>query len=550
MAVSLKQMATNSQNGCSIRSPKIDSMKTTLLPKLTLAGILLTTTLQHAARADFAPVLLTPGSFNQDVVVEQTAPPPVVPATTASMDTGTDNTGSAWYERGFNLDWMATGLPSAGSTVTIGAGMNHSYRFAPSYAGNNVLLIDSTLTSGTLTLAAPVACARLSLLVSGGNGGGSVECEVQHQDGSKETKTVVCHNWLDALNAPLVAFGRINVTAFTFADLNNNRPGLFWNDFDLTNATSPVTALKFNYLSGDSHNAIFAVSGAATADAPFTAMVASGFNADVVVEATATRKGLLLGVTTATQEHGPASGGYTWYERSYYSPVPASGLPAAGGIFTNASAPDHRYVMPPSYAMNNAALLNASSPDVTLILSNPAKFAALSFLGAAGNGPLTIGSLIHHGDGTVETNWFVLPDWLGVPNPALLAQGRVSIDFRMVDLTKQPGLSAQDIPLSNVNSPVTSVDLHLVAGAAGAQGVLFALSGSTGTVPPVRPVLAIVPGPGGSLTLRSSGAGQLQSTSAWAGDGTVWRDEGPISSEVVLQPGAGETARFYRVQVR
>ncbi len=50
------------------------------------------------ARADFAPIPLTSGSFNQDVIVENTAPAPVIAGgyTTASMDSGIANNGTSW----------------------------------------------------------------------------------------------------------------------------------------------------------------------------------------------------------------------------------------------------------------------------------------------------------------------------------------------------------------------------------------------------------------------------------------------------------------------
>src|SRR5262250_578552 len=120
--------------------------------------------LSGVARADFIPIPLTSGSFNQDVVVEKNAPPPVQQVTTASMDGGMANTNFSWYERGYNLGFAYTGFPVAGSTITSDSLAGHDYRFAPDYKTNNAVMIDSTLTSGTLTLATPAAYARLSFL--------------------------------------------------------------------------------------------------------------------------------------------------------------------------------------------------------------------------------------------------------------------------------------------------------------------------------------------------------------------------------------------------
>jgi hypothetical protein len=97
------------------------------------------------AMADFLPIPLRPDTFTHDVVIERTAPPPLVPVTSAGMDTGTNNTGYGWYERGYNLDYITTGLPAAGSIYTSELNMDYSFLFAPSYKSNNAVLIDSTL---------------------------------------------------------------------------------------------------------------------------------------------------------------------------------------------------------------------------------------------------------------------------------------------------------------------------------------------------------------------------------------------------------------------
>src|SRR5205823_1595634 len=83
-------------------------------------------------RADFAPIGLTSTSYNQDMVVEKTAPAPIVPGgyTTASMDSGLGNSATSWYEQGYNSVSPATGLPPAGSTFTHQSAANHRYTMA------------------------------------------------------------------------------------------------------------------------------------------------------------------------------------------------------------------------------------------------------------------------------------------------------------------------------------------------------------------------------------------------------------------------------------
>src|SRR6266481_7522280 len=82
---------------------------------------------ESLGRADFVPLPLTSGSFNQDIVVENTASAPVISGgyTTASMDSGTGNTSTSWYEQGYNLTNLTSGLPTAGSTFTNQNAANH-----------------------------------------------------------------------------------------------------------------------------------------------------------------------------------------------------------------------------------------------------------------------------------------------------------------------------------------------------------------------------------------------------------------------------------------
>src|SRR5262245_28274399 len=85
-----------------------------------LFALVLTATWAVSLRADFVPVALTSTSYNQDMVVERTAPAPIIPGgyTTASMDSGIGNSATSWYEQGYNSVAPATGLPSAGTTFT------------------------------------------------------------------------------------------------------------------------------------------------------------------------------------------------------------------------------------------------------------------------------------------------------------------------------------------------------------------------------------------------------------------------------------------------
>ena len=166
------------------------------------------------ARADFVPIPLTTDSFNHDIVVEKTAPPPLMPATTASMDAGTANSGYSWYERGYNSLWTTTGLPIAGSTFSSDIAA-HDYLLAPNYKSNNAVLIDATLTNTTLTLTTPGAYAHLSFFATAGHGPGVVQFTIHHQNATVETGTFTCPDWLSFAAEAYTASGRVDVNSFT-----------------------------------------------------------------------------------------------------------------------------------------------------------------------------------------------------------------------------------------------------------------------------------------------------------------------------------------------
>lgn len=506
-----------------------------------------------SALADFIPIPLRPDTFTHDVVIERTAPPPLVPVTTASMDTGTNNTGYSWFERGYNLDYITTGLPAAGSIYTSELNMDYSFKFAPSYKSNNAVLIDSTLPSGALVLCTPAPFARLCFLCAAGEANGTVAFTVRHQDGTSEPGTLLCPDWFHGMNPAVTAWGRVDVNLFVFNNIAYPQPGLFSKDVVLTNTTSPVTRIEFEYLSGPSHDALFAVSGAPSDGDPVGPIEVTGYNQDLVVEATATHKGPLEGASTATMDNGSANSGWTFYEQGHYPPASGTGLPPAGSMVTSASAPDHRFVMPPSYLVNNAVLLDDNSPEANLEPADAVSSSVLSLLCAAGHGPATNTCIVSHADGTAETNLIVAPDWLTGDSPALVANGRVNINNRYVDNLNagRPCLFAVDLALTNTVSPVTNLAFSFGPTAAGAHTVLFALSGSSGgSPPPERPVLTITHAAGRSLQIRTTVPGQLQSASILLGPATLWQDEGLISSNLLVTPSAAAPLKFYRVRAQ
>jgi hypothetical protein len=476
-----------------------------------LTAIALVSAAGTATRAEFVPVSLTSESFTQDVVVEPGAlHAPSLVATTASMDNGTNNTAWGWYEQGYNLEATFSGLPLAGTTISSLTFPDHSYTFAADYRTNNALMVDTNLTTATLQVTSPTAVTGLSFLTAAGHGPITVGITIHHADGGVETNSFVSPDWFTMTDSALTSDGRVDVQTAAFDGVGTGNPNLLTADVVVSNP-SPVTAIDFNGTNaGGGHAFVFAVSGETEAGAGFVPLEISGFNVDAIIESTANHPLTSLEATTASLDAGVANTGYTYYSVGYNTnsaPTNAalSGIPAAGSILTNVSAPDHRYVMPPSYAGNNASLVDAENPG-TLTLETPTAFSALSFLTAAGNGAVTIEYTVTHADASTETGTFVSPDWFNAANPAYIANGRVGVQNGALDNVNNnnPRLYAADVSLQNTTSPVTSVDLLSIEGTG--HAVVFALSGATGSGAPT-----IVTHPTNTTVLAGSNA-QFAST--------------------------------------
>jgi predicted alpha-1,6-mannanase (GH76 family) len=242
-------------------------------------------------------------------------------------------------------------------------------------------------------------------------------------------------------------------------------------------------------------------------------LASSSFNQDMVIEhnAPAIPGGAY---TTASMDAGTANTANGWYERGYDSAAPATGLPLAGSTITNQSASDHVYTFAPSYAAPNAAFVDSThSAVITPAAADP--FAALSFLTAAGHGPVLVDYAVHHADGSTEPGTFSSPDWFFNTASAYVAKGRVDVgtgSFNSVN-SGNPNLYAADITLTNSASPVTSINLSWDSANTGSRvAAIFAVSG-----------LAPLTAPSGLLVTplaQTQWVGTVANFSVSAGSGT------------------------------
>lgn len=462
---------------------------------LYVAALPLAVALAQTAQADFTPVGLTLESYNHDLIVEKTGPRPLISGntlgapTTASMDGGIANTGNTWNEQGYFTAEPAIGIPPAGTTISTN---NHQFTFAPSYTASNGIMLDvGYFTNANFRPNTPAAYGALSFLTSGGNGGCVFSYTAHRQDGTTATGEAASPDWFNvANNIGLIANGRVDAISFALNNANSQNPRLYMVDVTLTASTSPITNIAIRYVSGNAsgHSVIMAISGAATAAGPFTPILGTGYNADVVVEATAPKRWDLEGLPVATSgsmDGGPANTGFSWFEQGYFTISNTFGLPAAGSVFTAVDAADHQFRMAAAYDQPNALLLNpVEHPAGTMTLSAPAAFTGLSVLTASGGGSTSLGVVTHHQDGSSQSNVITAPDWFNNSQIAWRANGRIQVTEGRFDSINSgnPRLYYVDITLTNTTSPVTSLEFTFLSTAN--RAAIFGVSGTTGALKP------------------------------------------------------------------
>jgi hypothetical protein len=432
-------------------------------------------------QAQFAPLPLTPDSYNYDIIVEKGATPPPAAASTATLDAGTNNTAFTYYEQGFNVNSPTSGLPPAGSTITAETLTDHSYALAPSYTDKNAILVDLNVTNATYTLTTPKALTGISLLAASGGGTATNTVIIRHADNTSETNEVTVPDWFGGANTAFTLNGRVDAGSRGFDNVDSGNPRLYSVDTPVT-GTSPVTSIEVQRVSGG-HVAIFAVSGSTGAE--FTPLTGTGFTYDMVIEATAEQQPTALNATTATVDAGFANTDYTWYEQGYNKGAPLTGLPAPGQTITNASAADHIYRLAPDYSVNDAILIDSGTPNVAISPATPITASGLSFLGSSGGGAMTINYTLHHVDGTTQDGSFVLPDWFNATPVAYTVNGRVNAataEFQAVN-SNNPRIYGVDIAVNNTGSPITSIDLNYTTGTG--HAAILAVSSAAGAIKPI-----------------------------------------------------------------
>ncbi len=489
-----------------------------------LAAAAIALALCGTARAAFTPIPLTADSYNRDMVAEKSGPVPVIPggATTASMDGGSGNTGDSWNEQGYFPQDATVGLPPAGTTISTN---NHQFTFAASYTANNAIMLDATVfTNANWTPTTPKPYAALSFLTSGGNGGAQFRYTVQHQDGTTEVGITNSADWFFVNdNIAWIANGRCNVQTFSFDNYNSANPRLYSIDVALEGSASAITNIFIERTGGNAggHTCIMAISGAVTASGPFTPILGTGYDADIVVEANAPKPWTYtstLAPTTATMDNGNANTATTWFEQGYYALSNAFGIPPAGTTVINPTATDHRYTMPPDYTVNNSVMVDVSGPTATITFATPQALASLSFLGSAAGGASAVELDTHYQDGTTETNTITFPDWFGAAPTVWDANGRIDVGTGIfANLNSgNPRLAGLDLALHNLTSPITSIDVKFLRTDGGRVSIL-AVSGSATETPPAFTLQpqSVITNAGATVVLSAAASSSTTPSYQW-----------------------------------
>jgi len=230
------------------------------------------------------------------------------------------------------------------------------------------------------------------------------------------------------------------------------------------------------------------VASVARADYNPIALTPGSYNADVVVEKTATPH--VLGpfiYTTASMDGGTNNNGDTWFEAGFFTnnpPVtgPIPGLPAAGTVITSLVDSTHLYQFAPSYTANNAIMLDntATFASGSWTFITPTNLGKISWITSGGNGGATYNWTVRHLDGTIETGQTNSADWFATTGQAFSSFGRINAQTFTLDNYNQSGgvpcLFPKEIVLTNTTSPVTNVTFTYVS-STGGHTCIMAISG-------------------------------------------------------------------------
>ncbi|HZV34033.1 MAG TPA: glycoside hydrolase family 76 protein, partial [Verrucomicrobiae bacterium] len=223
--------------------------------------------------------------YNEDIIVEAGATKPsALSVTTATMDSGTANSGNTWYESGYVPGSPASGLPNAGIAFANAGAPDHLYQMPSSYSANDAVLICSNIPNVTIVPAStPPTASDISFLLASGNGPVTLGYAIQHSNGSVETNVLLVPDWINYAPTAYSADGRVSVSTSTLSYFNTSNPRLYAEDIALAITNSPISSITFTFPTngGGANAVIFALSGGT----PTLAYAENDYNANTAIGA-------------------------------------------------------------------------------------------------------------------------------------------------------------------------------------------------------------------------------------------------------------------------
>jgi len=445
---------------------------------------------------------------------------------------------------GTTESFTLTGAPSANvgqinalqlrDLGAVGPSVNASfqYQMPSTYVTNNVVLIGSGLTSGTLTLSNETTVTNISILNASGVAAQTVNYAVHHDGGADDTGSFSSPYYLGTAGAAYLANGRISPVSGAYSSVTNGAsgPNLYASQIPVSGAT-PVTGITFSYPgSGSGFAGIFALSGNSSGT-NWSPLGVSGYDYDAVVEVTAKQPGAITNYTTATMDNGTVNTANTFYELGFNRNFPTTGLPHAGSTVTSYTHPNRSYTFAASYDNKapDSILINSTVTTANIVPANPAPYTAFSVLSAGASigltSTMTNNIILQHADGTSETNLFLVLDWFSstTANKAYSSLCRMNVssnaNFDNRVGTNYDELYESTFPMANTTSPVTNIVIKYRSGpATNSTTYIFAVSATAGGFPPV--ITAVSPASqswftGQTATFTATLTGTPPITSLW-----------------------------------
>ena len=251
---------------------------------------------------------VTVTGFNQDLIAEGGySSNRALNYTTAIFDGDNAYAGHVMYCTDFRGNYNQSTVPPGGLPVnrTITSANNSAiiYLLQP-YNGNNVLLLNTANSVGTLTLTTPQSYQVLSILASSAEGASSFTARLNFNDNSYTDCSFTVPDWFNGTPFAIQNIGRVNARQYS------TNSGERYDDFDGTSTSNPrlydcpitmsntdkfkvLTSITFTKTAATSRTAILAVCGLNPLSAPVasagTNIVITGFRSNWNSVANATK---------------------------------------------------------------------------------------------------------------------------------------------------------------------------------------------------------------------------------------------------------------------